>query len=274
MARLDGRVALVSGAGRGIGASLARQLAAEGARVVVNDLDVAPTQETVDAISRAGGQAVACPGNVTAADFPRRLVGTALDSFGGLDIIVNNAGYIWNGPIQRISDEQWDAIQDVHLKAPFRILREAFAHLSAAAAAEAAAGRRVPRKVVNISSVSGTRGSAGQANYAAAKAGLVGLTKTLAREWGRHNVNVNCVAFGFIDTRLTQEIQGETAIDIEGRRHRVGLLAQGRAATVAQIPLGRAGTPGEAAGGVLLLCLPEADYITGQVLEVSGGLTM
>jgi 3-oxoacyl-[acyl-carrier protein] reductase len=274
MARLDGRVALVTGAGRGIGASLARQLAAEGARLVVNDLDAALTQATVEAIARAGGQAVACPGNVTADDFPRRFIGTALESFGGLHIIVNNAGYIWNGPVHKITDEQWDAIQDVHLRSPFRILREAFPYISGQTAAEVGAGQRVQRKVVNISSVSGTRGSAGQANYAAAKAGLVGLTKTLAKEWGRYNVNVNCVAFGFIETRLTQEIKGETAIEIEGRRHRVGLLAQGRSATVAQIPLGRAGTPDEAAGGVLLLCLPESDYITGQVLEVSGGLTM
>ena len=274
MARLDGQVALVSGAGRGIGASLARQLAAEGAQVVVNDLDAEPTRETVEAIVAAGGKAVACPGNVTAADFPKRFVGTALEAFGGLHIIVNNAGYIWNGPLHKITDEQWDAIQDVHLKAPFRILREAFAYIRDQAATEAAAPRRVQRKVVNISSISGTRGSAGQANYAAAKAGLVGLTKTLAKEWGRYSVNVNCVAFGFIETRLTQEIKGETAIAIDGRQHRVGLLAEGRAATVAQIPLGRVGTPREAAGGVLLLCLPEADYITGQVLEVSGGLTM
>ncbi|HKU94691.1 MAG TPA: SDR family oxidoreductase [Vineibacter sp.] len=274
MARLDGQVALVSGAGRGIGASLARQLAAEGAQVVVNDLDAEPTRETVAAIVAAGGKAVACPGNVTAADFPKRFVGTALEAFGGLHIIVNNAGYIWNGPLHKITDEQWDAIQDVHLKAPFRILREAFAHIRDQAATEAAVQRRVQRKIVNISSISGTRGSAGQANYAAAKAGLVGLTKTLAKEWGRYNVNVNCVAFGFIETRLTQEIKGETAIAIEGRQHRVGLLAEGRAATVAQIPLGRVGSPQEAAGGVLLLCLPEADYITGQVLEVSGGLTM
>ena len=274
MARLDGRVALVTGAGRGIGASLARQLAAEGARVVVNDLDAAPAQETVEAITRAGGEAVACPGSVTAADFPRRFIATALETFGGLHIIVNNAGFIWNGPIHKTTDEQWDAIQDVHLRAPFRILREAFPHIRDQTAAEAGAGQRVQRKVVNISSVSGTRGAAGQANYASATAGLVGLTKTLAREWGRYNVNVNCVAFGLIETRLTQEIRGETAIEIEGRMHRVGLLAQGRAATVAQIPLGRAGTPDEAAGGVLLLCLPESDYITGQVLEVSGGLTM
>lgn len=274
MARLDGQVALVSGAGRGIGASLARQLAAEGAQVVVNDLDAEPTRETVEAIVAAGGKAVACPGNVTAADFPKRFVGTALDAFGGLHIIVNNAGYIWNGPLHKITDEQWDAIQDVHLKAPFRILREAFTYIRDQAATEAAVQHRVQRKIVNISSVSGTRGSAGQANYAAAKAGLVGLTKTLAKEWGRYNVNVNCVAFGFIETRLTQEIKGETSIAIEGRQHRVGLLAEGRTATVAQIPLGRVGTPQEAAGGVLLLCLPEADYITGQVLEVSGGLTM
>jgi 3-oxoacyl-[acyl-carrier protein] reductase len=217
---------------------------------------------------------VACAGSVAEEGFAERFVQTAVDSFGGLDIIVNNAGYTWDSVIQKTTDEQWDAILDVHLKAPFRILREAFQHISSAAEAEAQAGTRIQRKVVNISSVSGTRGAAGQANYAAAKAGLVGLTKTLAREWGRYNVNVNCVAFGFIETRLTQEIRGETTIDIEGRKHRVGLLSQGRAATVAQIPLGRPGTPDEAAGGVLLLCLPEADYITGQVLEVSGGLTM
>jgi len=272
MAKLTGKVALVTGAGRGIGQSLAEQLAAEGAKVVVNDLDREPAEATVQAIIKAGGEAIACPGSVTAEDFPRRFIAAALERFGDIHIVINNAGYIWNGPLHKISDEQWDAIQAVHLKAPFRILREWHGPLTRKVATETAAGTRIMRKVVNISSVSGTRGSAGQANYSAAKAGLVGLTKTLAKEWGALNVNVNCVAFGLIETRLTQPIHGETAIEIEGARRRVGLLPQAIEAAKQQIALGRAGTPQEAAGGVMLFCLPESDYVTGQVLEVNGGL--
>lgn len=272
MAKLTGKVALVTGAGRGIGRSLAEQLAAEGARVVVNDLDREPAEETVAAIKAAGGTAIAYPGSVSAPDFPKRFIGAALEHFGDVHILVNNAGYIWNGPLHKITDEQWDAIQDVHLKAPFRILRELHGFLAERVKAETAAGKRVQRKIVNISSVSGTRGSAGQANYSAAKAGLLGLTRTLAKEWGPLNVNVNCVAFGLIETRLTQPIYGETAIEVEGRQHRVGLLPQYLDAAKKQTALGRAGTPREAAGGVMLFCFPESDYVTGQILEVAGGL--
>ena len=272
MARLDGKVALVTGAGRGIGRALAGKLAAEGALVVLNDLDADVAEAAVAEITAAGGVAISCPGSVTDADFPKRFIGTAVERFGDIHIVVNNAGYIWNSAVHKMVDEQWDAMQDVHLKAAFRILREAFEVMRPHAEQEAAEGRGVTRKIVNISSVSGTHGAAGQAAYSAAKAGLVGLTKSLAREWGRFNIAVNCVAFGFIGTRLTQEIQGETAIEIEGRKFRVGLLKEGRDAVRAQIPLGRIGTPEEAAGGVLLLCLPEADYISGQVLEVSGGM--
>ena len=272
MARLEGKVALVTGAGRGIGLALAHKLAAEGAQVVLNDLDADVAIAAVAEITVAGGVAISCPGSVTDADFPRRFVGLAVERFGDIHIVVNNAGYIWNSAVHKMVDEQWDAMQDVHLRAPFRILREAFEVMRPRALAEAAEGRTVTRKIVNISSVSGTHGAAGQAAYSAAKAGLVGLTKSLAREWGRFSIAVNCVAFGFIDTRLTQEIQGETAIEIEGRKYRVGLMKEGIDAVRTQIPLGRIGTPEEAAGGVLLLCLPEADYISGQVLEVSGGM--
>ena len=209
MPTLDGKVALVSGSGRGIGREIARKLAAEGAQVVVNDLDVEPAAETVADITAAGGTAVACAGSVTDDGFAERFVQTAVDAFGGLDIIVNNAGYTWDSVIQKMTDEQWDAILDVHLKAPFRILRAAQPVISASVRAAREAGEPVPcRKVVNIASVAGLGGNAGQANYAAAKAGVTGLTKTVAKEWGRYNVTVNTVAFGLITTRLTNTPAG------------------------------------------------------------------
>ncbi len=274
MGRLTGKVALVTGGGRGIGLSLVQQLAAEGAHVVINDLDAEPAEGAARSILEAGGSAVACAGSVTEAGFPRRFIGTALDRFGDVHILVNNAGYIWNGPLHKMIDEQWDAIQDVHLKAPFRILRELAGFLRPRVAEETAAGRRVQRKVVNVSSVSGTRGAVAQANYSAAKAGLIGLTRSLAKEWGPLNVNVNCVAFGLIETRLTQEIKGETSVDIEGRAYRVGLLKENLDEFRRLIPLGRFGTPAEAAGGIMLFCFPESDYVTGQVLEVAGGVML
>ena len=272
MSRLAGRVALVTGGGRGIGLSLVHKLAAEGARIVVNDLDPEPAEFACRSIKDAGGEAVAYPGNVTQRDFARGFIGAALKHFGDVHIVVNNAGYVWNGPLHKISDEQWDAMQDVHLKAPFRILRELRSFLDARIADERAAGLRVHRKIVNVSSIAATGGTAGQANYAAAKAGLHGLTRSLAKEWGPLAVNVNCVAFGYIETRLTQEIAGETAIVIEGHARRVGLPRDTIAAITQRIALGRAGTPNEGAGGIMLLCLPESDYVTGQLLEVSGGL--
>lgn len=271
IANLDGKVALVTGAGRGIGRRLAVKLAQCGAAVVANDLDSDPTSETVSEIASVGGRAIPCAGNVSDDEFPQRFIDCALDTFGRIDIIVNNAGYIWNDPIHKIADEQWDAIQDVHLKAPFRILRAAAPYIMKAADEEARAGNRVVRKVVNVSSVSATHGAFGQANYAAAKSGLFGLTRTLAREWGRFNVTVNCVAFGYVDTRLTATAAEPQTIRIEDREHRVGLRPDQAKATESLIPLGRKATPDEAAGGALLFCLPESDYISGQIVEIAGG---
>jgi len=274
MGRLEGRVALVTGGGRGIGQSLVQQLAAEGAAVVINDLDAEPTAAVVDLIRAAGGRAVACPGDVTSQDFPDNFIACALQAFGRIDILVNNAGYIWNSSVAAMSDAQWDAMQDVHLKAPFRITRALHGYLREATAREAAAGERVYRKIVNVSSISATHGSAKQAAYSAAKAGILGLTRTLAREWGSMNVNVNCVAFGLISTRLTQEIQGETAIMVGERTHRVGLTRAILDDLAARAPLGRGGTPAEAAGAILLFCLPESNYITGQIIDVDGGAAL
>ena len=272
MSWLSGKVALVTGAGRGIGLSLVRRLAAEGARVLVNDLDAAEAESAARAIKEAGGVAVAYPGNVANADFPRGFIGAALEQFGDIHIVINNAGYIWNAPLHKIADEQWDAIQDVHLKAPFRILRELRTFLDARVAEERKNGTVVHRKIVNVSSVSATGGAAGQANYAAAKAGLHGLTRSLAKEWGPLSINVNCVAFGYIETRLTQEIRGETVVTIDDVARRVGLTRPMIEAIKERTAFGRAGTADEAAGGIMLFCIPESDYVTGQILEVSGGL--
>jgi 3-oxoacyl-[acyl-carrier protein] reductase len=266
MSKLDGKVALVTGSGRGIGRAIALKLAGAGARVVVNDLDEAPAAETLAEIKALGGSAIACNGDVTARDFPDRFIGAAIEHFGGLDILVNNAGYTRDGVIQKMSDDQWRAMLDIHLTAPFRILRAAAGFIRGATKEEAANGRPIHRKVVNISSLSGVYGNPGQVNYAAAKSGVIGLTKTMAKEWGRYRVNVNCVAFGPIETRLTV---GET--DAAGQVM-PGMPPEALEALVRAIPLGRAGTPEEAAGAVYLLCLPEADFITGQVLEASGGL--
>ena len=273
MSTLERKVAIVTGSGRGIGREIALKLAAEGAAVVVNDLDEGPAQQTVADIEAAGGRATACVGSVTEEDFAERFVQTAVDTFGGLDIIVNNAGYTWDSVVQKMTDEQWAAILDVHLTAPFKILRAAQPVISAAVKAAKAAGEPVScRKVVNISSIAGLGGNAGQANYAAAKAGVTGLTKALAKEWGRLNVTVNTVAFGLIKTRLTDApADGGSTIDVAGREIQVGVNPQLLGAMEAMIPLGRAGTPREAAGAVYLLCLPESDYVSAQTLVCGGG---
>jgi len=273
MGTLENKVAIVSGSGRGIGREIALKLAREGAKIVVNDLDAEPAKDTVAAIEAAGGQAVACVGSVTDPGFGERFVAAAVDNFGGLDIIVNNAGYTWDSVIQKMTDEQWDAILDVHLKAPFRILRAAQPVIAAAVKAAAAAGKPIPcRKVVNISSLAGTGGNAGQANYSAAKAGVTGLTKALAKEWGRYNVTVNTVAFGLIKTRLTETpADGDSTIDVAGNEIKVGVNPGLLAAMEQMVPLGRGGTPAEAAGAVYLLCLPESDYVSAQTLVCGGG---
>ncbi|GGM89230.1 SDR family NAD(P)-dependent oxidoreductase [Dactylosporangium sucinum] len=272
MGTLNEKVAIVSGSGRGIGREIAVKLASQGAAIVVNDIDDAPAKETVAHIEAAGGRAVAVVGSVTEDGFAERFVHTAVDAFGGLDIIVNNAGYTWDSVIQKMTDEQWGAMIDVHLTAPFRILRAAQPVISAAAKAGAAAGEPVPcRKVVNVSSIAGLGGNAGQVNYAAAKAGVTGMTKTLAKEWGRYNVTVNTVAFGVINTRLTAAASDGGTIDVAGRKLKVGVSQQILDAMETQIPLGRAGTPQEAAGAVYLLTLPESDYISGETLVCGGG---
>ncbi|WP_410567002.1 SDR family NAD(P)-dependent oxidoreductase [Amycolatopsis sp. cmx-4-61] len=276
MGKLDGRTALVTGAGRGIGREIAFKLAADGARVVVNDLDDEPARQVAEEVQARGGTATACAGSVTDPAFARRFVTTAVETFGGVDIIVNNAGYTWDSVIQKMTDEQWEAIIDVHLTAPFRILRAAQPVIAAAVREAKEAGEPVVcRKVVNVSSLAGTGGNAGQVNYSAAKAGILGMTKTLAKEWGRYNVTVNAVAFGFIRTRLTEaSAGGDSTITVAGRDIKVGVNPQLLAAAEQMIPLGRTGTPAEAAGAVSLLCLPESDYVSGQTVVCGGGMTL
>lgn len=276
MGKLDNKVALVSGSGRGIGREIALKLAVDGARVVVNDLDAEPAKATVSAIEAAGGTAVACIGNVTDEHFPQKFVNAAVDNFEGLDIIVNNAGYAWDNVIQKTSDEQWQAIMDVHLTAPFRILRTAQPVIATAVRRAREAEEAVPcRKVVNISSIAGLGGNAGQANYAAAKAGVTGLTKALAKEWGRYNVTVNTVAFGLIKTRLTEVAADSRAtINLDGREIGIGVSPELLETMRQMIPLGRAGIPTEAAGAIYLLCIPESDYITAHTLVCGGGFML
>lgn len=271
MSKLQGKVALVSGSGRGIGRAIALKLANEGAKVLVNDLDAEPGNAVVAEIKAMGGEAIAVNGSVVETGFADRFVGAAIEQFGGLDIIVNNAGYTWDNVIQKMTDEQFQAMLDVHVTGPFRILRAASEPIRRFAKAEAQAGREVFRKVVNISSVSGLGGNPGQVNYAAAKSAVIGMTKTLAKEWGRYRVNVNCVAFGFIRTRMTQPLTKE--VDASGRELVVGVQpALIEALETQMIPLGRLGTPEEAANGVYLFCTPESDYISGQVVTVGGGI--
>ena len=270
---LEGKAALVTGAGRGIGRAIAAQLASYGASVMLNDLDEGAARESEAILRSAGGRAEHLAGDVTAPAFPQQLVDVTLQAFGALDIIVNNAGYTWDNVIQKTTDEQFQAMLDIHVVAPFRILRAASAWLRETAKREIAEGRRVMRKVVNITSIAGADGNAGQAGYSSGKAAIIGLTKTLAKEWGRYNVNVNCVGFGLIETRLIQPLGAEAAsIEIKGRQIPVGVQPKVLDAVKSMCPLGRLGTPEEAAGAVLFFCSPLSDYVTGEVLICSGGL--
>ena len=272
MGMIDGKVAILTGAGRGIGAATAKMFGAEGASVVVSDLDPTPAEETAATIRNAGGKAIVVAGDVTDPTFPAQLIKATLDAFGGIDIIVNNAGYTWDAVIQNMTDKQWYAMIDVHTTAPFRILREASNFIRDAAKKEQAAnGRANPRKVVNVSSVSGVYGNAGQVNYSTAKAGITGLTKTLAKEWGRYNVQVNCVCYGFIETRLTASKEAAEKVQRDGEEIQLGVPNQMRQMAPLLIPLGRPGTPEEAAGPILFLASPLSNYVSGIVLEVTGG---
>ena len=267
---LEGKAALVTGSGRGIGRAVANKLAACGASVMLTDIDEAPVRE---AAAEAGARALWLAGDLMAPDFPQRLVDATIAAFGSLDIIVNNAGYVWDNVIQKMTDEQFQAMLNIHLVAPFRILRAASSFIRGAAKREAGEGRRVMRKVVNITSSSGVDGIAGQAGYGAGKSGINGLTKVLAKEWGRYQVNVNSVGFGLIDTRLIQPIDKNAppTIDIAGRQIPVGAPPAFLEAARAACPLGRLGTPDEAAGAVLFFCSPLSDYVSGEILIVSGG---
>ncbi len=273
MELLGGKVAIITGAARGIGRACAELFAAHGARVVLSDIDDEPARAAAEGLRAGGAEALAVAGDVTAAEFGPRIVGAALDAYGRLDVIVNNAGYTWDGTAHKMSDEQWQAMLDVHLTAPFRIIRAASNYLRETAKREKEeTGRAQSRKIVNVSSTTGTRGNAGQANYAAGKAGVVGLTKTLAKEWGQFNIQVNAVAFGFIETRLTQAKEAGERLARESADIALGIPQANRDIAFRLIPMGRGGTPQEAAGPVLFFASPLSDYVSGQVLEVTGGL--
>jgi 3-oxoacyl-[acyl-carrier protein] reductase len=270
---LEGKTAIITGSGRGIGRAAAELFARHGARVVVSDIDPDPAQQAVEAILAAGGQAISVPGDATNKAFPDHLVNTAIEKFGGLDIIVNNAGYTWDAVIHKMTDEQWEAILALHLTAPFRIIRAASTFLRESAKREKAeAGQARARKIVNISSTSGTRGNPGQSNYSSGKAGVIGLTRTLAKEWGQFNIQVNAVAFGRIDTRLTQAKEKGETIHRGDKEVAIGIPQERLDRTSAMIPMGRGGTPEEAAGAIFFFASPFSDYVSGQVLEVTGGL--
>jgi 3-oxoacyl-[acyl-carrier protein] reductase len=269
---LKGKVALITGAGRGIGFAVAQKLSACGAAVMINDLDAGPLSRAHAVIEAEGGRVAQSSGDMTAPDFPNKLVAQTIEELGGLDIIVNNAGYTWDNVIQKTTDDQFQAMLDIHIVAPFRVLRAAAAHIRDAGKREIAEGHRVVRKVVNITSISGTNGIAGQAGYSSGKSALIGFTRTMAKEWGRYNVTVNAVGFGLIDTRLTQALSPEARIHVKGRDIPVGVPPAVRESLATTIPLGRPGTVEEAAGPVVFFCSPLSDYVTGETLIVSGGM--
>jgi 3-oxoacyl-[acyl-carrier protein] reductase len=268
MGVLDDRVAIVTGSARGIGRATAELLSEHGAKVVVNDLDGDAAQEAAGQIA---GETAVFAGDLTKADAPDKLVQTAIDAWGRIDIVVNNAGYTLDAPIHKMSDDWFQRMLDIHLIAPFRIIRAAAPHLREPAKKEREEGREVFRKIVNVSSTSGMNGNAGQANYSAGKLGIVGLTKTLAKEWGQFKVNCNAVAFGFIETRLTAAKEDQNVMEIDGEKVQLGIPEQLRGMGTMLIPLGRAGTPEEAAGGIFFLCSPWSNFVHGQVLNVTGG---
>lgn len=270
---LDGQVAIITGSGRGIGAAAARLFAREGAKVVVSDRDADPANAVVQEIVAAGGTAMALPGDITDPMFPEQLVNTTISTYGKLNILINNAGYTWDGMAHKMSDEQFMAMIEIHTLAPLRMIRAAAPYMREAAKQEKSEGREPePRCVINVSSVAGLHGNSGQINYSAGKAGIVGMTKTLAREWGPFGIRCNTVAFGFIDTRLTQEKESGEVIKMGDKEIPLGVPSHLRDMALMVIPLVRIGSAEEAAGGMLLLASPYASYITGHVLEVTGGM--
>ena len=268
MGVLDGKAAIVTGSARGIGRATAELLAEQGARVLINDLDADVAEQAASEIS---GETTVFGGDLTKEDVPDQLIQKAVDEFGRIDIIVNNAGYTRDGVAHKMTDDQFQAMLDIHTVVPFRILRAAAPHLREPAKKEKEEGHEVFRKVVNVSSISGTMGNAGQVNYSAGKAGVVGLTKTLAKEWGQFKINVNAVAFGFVETRLTAAKESGNVMTKDGEEIQLGIPEQMRAMAAMIIPIGRPASPEEAAGPVFFLCSPWSDYVHGQVLNVTGG---
>ncbi len=267
---LRGQTAIVTGGGRGIGKAVVQRLVSSGANALACDLDEAALQD-MKASLRNPERVAIIAGDLMQPDVPQQIVNAALEAFGSIDIIVNCAGFSWDSVIQKTSDEQFLAMLNVHILAPFRLLRAASEHLRETAKQEIASGHRVMRKVVNITSISGTDGNAGQAGYAAGKAGVIGLTKTLAKEWGRYNINVNAVGFGLIQTRMTQPLKRAGELSRGGKDIPMGIQPAALDSMVAACPLGRLGTPEEAAGAVLFFCSPLSDYVTGEVLICGGG---
>jgi 3-oxoacyl-[acyl-carrier protein] reductase len=268
MALLDGKAAIITGSARGIGRATAELFISEGARVLINDIDGDVAEQAAGEIE---GETAVFAGDLTKPGTCDELVAKANEAFGEVDIVVNNAGYTWDGVVHKMSDEQFQAMLDIHTIVPFRMIRALAPSWREAAKQEAGQGTERFRKVVNVTSISGTMGNAGQANYSAAKAGVTGLTKTIAKEWGQFKVNVNAVAFGFVETRLTQAKEQAEAIEREGERIELGIPEQQRAMASMIIPLGRPAQPAEAAGPVLFLSSELANYVHGQVLNVTGG---
>jgi len=268
MSVLDGKIAIVTGSARGIGRATAELLSSQGAKVLINDLDGDVAEQTA---SQIAGDTLVFGGDLTQPGVPDELVKKVIDEWGQVDILVNNAGYTLDAPIHKMSNEWFQRMLDIHTVAPFRMCRAVAPHMREPAKAEREEGREVFRKIVNVSSISGTMGNAGQANYAAGKSAVVGLTKTLAKEWGQFKINVNAVAFGYIETRLTATKADDNTMEIGGEKVQLGIPDQLRGMAAMLIPLGRPGTPEEAAGGVFFLCSPWANYVHGQVLNITGG---
>jgi len=272
--KLEGKVALITGSGRGIGKALALKLSSDGAKIVINDLDEAPANETVAEIKSNGGEAIAYVGSVTQEGFADKFIAEAIKAFGTPDILINNAGYTWDSMIYKASDKQFDAMYEIHLKAPFQLNRAFVQAVIPVAKEEAETGKETFRKIINISSIAGEYGNIGQVNYSSMKSALSGMTKTLSKELGRYKINVNGVAFGVIETRLTQATDEKKTIVVDGNEVGVGIPEKVSAGFAKMIPLGRSGTAAEAADGVYLFCIPESNYISGQMTVVGGGLRM
>jgi len=267
---LAGEVAIITGAGQGIGRSAALLFAKEGAKVVVSDIDANKAATVVDEIKAGGGEAVAVAGDVGADDFPQKIVEATVKAFGQINHIVNNAGFTFDKMLHTMPDDAFDVIMKIHVRAPFRLVRTAAPYF------RVKSGTPTNRSIINVSSTSGLHGNVGQANYAAAKSAVVGLTKTIAKEWGPLGVRANTVAYGFVRTRLTAAKESGASIEIEGKKVALGIPtpqtgAAGSVDAYADIPLRRAASADEAAAAMLFLASPLASYVSGHTLEVTGG---